>query len=117
MPGLWTWPRSAAPPALASTIEIRLSEATKEYLIDIWISTQARWGEAQADSCLDELARALRLLADNLREGVDCTHVLPGTRRLIVGWHAAFYRIRDNRIRILRVPHQSMDSAAHLKNI
>ena len=45
-------------------------------------------GEAQADSCLDELARALRLLADNLREGVDCMHILPGTRRLIVGRHA-----------------------------
>ena len=98
-------------------IEIRLSEAAKEYLIYIWISAQARWDEAQADSCLDDFDRALRLLADNLREGVDCTHVLPGTRRLIVGRHAAFYRIRDNRIRILRVPHQSMDSAAHLKNI
>ena len=58
-------------------IEIRLSEAVKEYLIDFWISTRARWSEAQADSCLDDLDRALRLLADNLREGVDCMHVLP----------------------------------------
>ena len=98
-------------------IEIRLAEAVKEYLIDIWISTQARWSEAQADNYLDDLDRALRSLADNPRKGVDCTHILLGTRRLIVGRHAAFYRIRDNRIRILRVLPQSMDSAAHLKSI
>ena len=98
-------------------IEIRLSEAAKEYLIDIWISTRSRWSEAETDSCLDDLDRALRMLADNPRKGVDCTHILPGMRRLIVGRHAAFYLIRDNRIRILRVRHQSMGSAAHLKNI
>ena len=98
-------------------IEIRLSEAAKEDLIDIWISAQVQWGKTQADSYLDDLDHPLRLLADNLREGVDCTHVLPGTRRLIVGRHAAFYRTKDNRIRISRVLHQSMDSAAHLKNI
>ena len=98
-------------------IEIRLSEAAKEDLIDIWLSTQARWGEAQADSYLDDLDRALRLLADNPRKGADWTHILPGMRRLIVGRHAAFYRVKYNHIRILRVLHQSMDSAAHLKNI
>ena len=98
-------------------IEIRLSEAAKEDLIDIWLSTQARWGEAQADSYLDDLDRAFRSLADNPRKGADCMHILPGMRRLIVGRHAAFYRMKDDRIRILRVLHQSMDSALHLKNI
>ena len=117
MPNRWTWLRSAAKPALASMIEIRLFETAKEDLINIWISPQSRWGKTQADSYLDDLDRPLRLLADNPRKGVDCTHILPGTRRLIVGRHAAFYLMKDNRIRILRVLHQSMDSAAHLKNI
>ena len=48
-------------------IEIRLSEAANEDLIDIWISTQARCGDAQTDSNLEDLDRALRLLADNPR--------------------------------------------------
>ena len=84
MPDRWIWQRSAAKPALASMIEIRLSEAAKEYFIDIWISMQARWGGAQADSYLDNLDRALRLLADNPRTGGEYTHTPPGTRRLIV---------------------------------
>ena len=71
-------------------IEIRLSEAANEDLIDIWISTQARWDDAQADCYLDDLDRALRLLANNPRKGADCTHILPRLRRLIVGRHAAF---------------------------
>ena len=114
MPGRWIWQRSAAKPAPVSTIEIRLSEAAKEYLIDIWISMQARWGGAQADSYLDDLDRALRLLADN-PQGTDYTHILPGTfdcratRRVC--------RMKDNHISILRVLHQSMDVIARLKNI
>ena len=42
MPGRWIWSRSAEQPAHASMIEIHLSEAAKEDLVDIWISTQAR---------------------------------------------------------------------------
>ena len=98
-------------------IEIRLSRAAKEDLIDIWISTQTRSSKAQADSYLEDLDRALRLLADNLRKGADCTPILPELRRLIVGRHDAFYRKKDNHIRILRVLHQSMGRAAYLKNI
>ena len=66
-------------------IEIRLSEVAKEDLTDIWISTQARWGDAQADCYLDDLDRALRLLADNPRKGGEYTHTPPGMRHLIVG--------------------------------
>ena len=66
-------------------IEIRLSEAAKEDLIDIWISTQARWDDAQADSNLDDFDRASRLLADNPRKGTDYTHILSGLRRLMPG--------------------------------
>ena len=85
MPGRWIWQRSAAKPAPASMIEIRLSEAANEDLIDIWISTQSRWDDTQADSYLDDLDRALRLLADNPRKGSEYTHTLPSLRRLIVG--------------------------------
>ena len=66
---------------------------------------------------IEDLDRALRLLADNPRNGADCTHILPGLRRLVVGQHAAFYRVKDNYIRILRVLQKSMASAARLKNI
>ena len=35
MPGRWIWPQSAAKPVLAQEIEIRLSDAAKEDIIDI----------------------------------------------------------------------------------
>ena len=38
MPGRWIWQRSAAKPAPASTIDIRLSKAAKDDLIEIWLS-------------------------------------------------------------------------------
>ena len=71
-------------------VEIRLSKAA-DNLIDFWLSTQARWGETQADNFLDDLDRALRLLEDNPRKDADCMHILCGMRRLIVTRHAAFY--------------------------
>ena len=37
-----------------------------------------------------DLDRALGLLVDNPRKVAECTHSLPGLRRLIVGRHAAF---------------------------
>lgn len=98
-------------------VDIRLSEAAQEDLIGIWLSTQDRWGEAQADSYLDDLDRALRALAEFPRKGADYSPVMPGMRRLLVGKHAAFYRIKDDHIRIVRVLHQSMDSAAHLNDV
>lgn len=90
MPDHWIWPRSAAKPAPASKIEIRLSQAANEDLIDIWISTQARWDDAPAESYLDDLDRASRLFSDNPSKSADYTHTLPRLRRLIVRRHAAF---------------------------
>ena len=60
--------------------------------------------------------RALRLLTEQLRKESDYTHILPGMRRLIIGPHAAFYRIKDDHIYIVRVLHQPMGSTTHLKN-
>ena len=74
-------------------------------------------GARHRPTAISTTLTVLPLLADNPRKGADRMHILPGLRRLIVGQPAAFYRMKDDHIRILRVLHQSMDSAAHRKNI
>jgi toxin ParE1/3/4 len=94
--------------------EVRLTAAARDDLIGIWDTTQATWGDAQADAYLDQIAATLDRLAGNPRLGPDCSDLLPGLRRLVTGRHVAFYRIMDDHVRVIRVLHGSMDALRHL---
>lgn len=96
--------------------EIRLSEAAKADLVDIWRDTAAKWGAGQADSYLDDIDLALNRLLRSPKIGPDCSDLLPGARRLIVGRHLAFYEISGEVIRVIRVLHHAMDGPRHLRD-
>ena len=85
-------------------IEIRLSETAKEDFMDIWISTQARWGEAQTYSYLDDLDRALRLLADNPLNGASAQYPPSFGSCMNVQLHGSFPSLSfaNSRFRICR---------------
>ncbi|MEP3329343.1 type II toxin-antitoxin system RelE/ParE family toxin [Sedimentitalea sp.] len=97
--------------------EIRLSEAAKIDLVDIWIATSKKWGAKQADTYLDEIDRALNGLAKNPKMGTDCSDVLHQARRLVMGRHLGFYEISEGAVFVIRVLHQSMDVAHHLRDV
>ena len=97
-------------------LEIQLSKAAKTDLIDIWTETFRKWGSGQADTYLDDIDRALGGLIDNPRMGSDCSDLLMGTRRLIIGRHVAFYEVDENAILVIRILHQSMDMPRHLRD-
>ena len=99
------------------TRDIRLSEAARTDLIDIWVQTNRRWCPDQADRYLDDIDRALRGLIENPMMGTDCSDLLQGARRLITGRHLAFYEVDKNAIFVIRVLHQSMDIGSHLRNL
>jgi toxin ParE1/3/4 len=99
------------------TREIRLSEAARTDLTDIWVETDRKWGPDQADRYLDDIDRALRGLIENPMMGTDCSDLLQGTRRLITGRHLAFFEVHVNAIFVLRVLHQSMDVGSHLRGL
>lgn len=63
-------------------IEVRLSEAAKADLIDIWSNTFETWGLDQADTYLDDIDRALNGLTENPFIGADCSDIVQGVRRL-----------------------------------
>lgn len=96
-------------------LEIRLSEAARSDLIDIWSETFQKWGSDQADAYLDDIDRALNGLVENPRMGSDCSDLLIGARRLITGRHVAFYEVSESAIFVIRVLHQSMDMPRHLR--
>lgn len=98
-------------------LEIRLSEAARTDLIDIWAETFRKWGSAQADAYLDDIDRALNGLTDNPLMGSDCSDLLQGARRLITGRHVAFYEVDERAILVIRVLHQSMDMPRHLRDM
>lgn len=98
------------------TREIRLSEAARTDLIEIWAETFRKWGPDQADRYLDDIEHSLNGLLDNPRIGTDCSDLLPGCRRLITGRHLAFYEVDGAAIFVIRVLHQSMDVPRHLRD-
>ena len=98
------------------TREIRLSEAARTDLIDIWVETSRKWGPAQADRYLDDIEHSLNGLLENPQIGMDCSDFLPGCRRLITGRHLAFYEVDGPAIFVVRVLHQTMDVSGHLRD-
>ncbi|WP_245398692.1 type II toxin-antitoxin system RelE/ParE family toxin [Oceaniglobus trochenteri] len=72
-------------------------------------------GARQADSCLNDIDRALSGLAVHPLPGADCPDLMQGARRLVTGRHVAFYRVEGERIFVIRVLHQSMDAWRRLR--
>lgn len=89
--------------------EIRLSEAARADLIDIWITTCRTWGADQAGICLDDIDRALDGLIVHPFRGADCSALFHGARRLVAGRDLAFYEVPDDAVFVLRVLRQAMD--------
>ena len=98
-------------------IEIRLSEAARTDLIDIWTTTFETWAPNQADTHLDDIDRALNRLVENPLMGADCSDIFQGVRRLITGRHVTFYQVTDDIIFVIRILHQSMDVKRQLRDV
>ena len=86
----------------------RLRATARQYLLEIWRHTQARWEERQADDYLDQLARAFLLLARNPELGVACDGIRGQYRKKPAGRHVVYYRIEDGGIIVARVLHERM---------
>ncbi len=87
--------------------------AARADLIEIWLQTAERWGEAKADAYFAEIKTAERTLADHPRAGVDCGHIRKDLRRYPVGSHFLYYRKTGTEILIIRVLHKRMNADQH----
>ena len=90
-----------------------LSGKARADLRDIWIYTQDRWGTPQADRYYRDIITAIeRLAAGDLRGRK--ANIREGYLKYPVGRHVLYCVKGEDRLRIIRVLHQSMDVDRHL---
>ena len=95
-------------------MRLNLLPAAREDLLDLWTFGIGRWGEARADSYVQDMYAAIELLAENPEMAQRADFPDNNVRRLVVGSHVVFYRIDAETIDILRVLHRSRDAGRWL---
>lgn len=93
---------------------LEITPEAENDLVDIWVYTCKEWGVDQADHYLDQLERGMNQLIEHPELGVDCSHVLPGYRRLQQERHLFFYKLENSKVLIVRVLHEDMDAPRRL---
>jgi toxin ParE1/3/4 len=87
---------------------VRYAKRAEADLIGIASFTARTWGAAQVDAYLTMLEECCGSLGVNPLLGRACDEVRPGLRRMEVGRHVVFYRVRTKSILVVRVLHRAM---------
>lgn len=88
--------------------EVRLTDAAKADLDEIFDYSVDAWGEAQARRYAQEIASVLAKLAERPQTGRVHRASDPDLRLRVIRSHVAYYRVKPYGIRILRVLHERM---------
>ena len=94
--------------------EVVVSPRARRDLIEIWLYTFKRWGDAQADRYLGDLVRDIRQLAEEPDRGRTRDAIRADYWSIHVGRHVAFYTFTDSTVNVRRVLHDQMDVDLHL---
>lgn len=96
--------------------EIRITPAAKANLLDIWLYSEATWGEAWADEYLLAIDAVFQQLADNPKLGKARPEVKDGYRSILVKSHVVFYTVTGNSdfVNIIGVLHARMDVSGQI---
>jgi toxin ParE1/3/4 len=92
---------------------IRKSARAESDLIEIWLYTYERWGQAQAERYFDELGKGIKQLGVNPELGQRCDSIRKGYRSLRVNRHVVYYTATPSVIHIIRVLHERRDPGRH----
>ena len=95
-------------------LKIRKQACAETDLIEIWLYSYEKWGEAQAERYFDELERAIQQLGRNPELGQRCDHIREGFRLLRVNRHVVYYVVAPRFVRIVRVLHERMEPSRNL---
>jgi len=87
----------------------KLTPRAERDLKDIWLYTTEIWGDEQADKYVELLEKRFDALAASPFIGSARPDIRQGYRCLPEGKHLIFYRIKDDDVEILAIPHASMD--------
>ncbi len=95
-----------------------LTNAAVSDLYAIGRYTLKNWGKEQYKKYMTQLESCFEQLADDPLKGKDCGEIREGYRKMRVGSHIVFYRMKSAReIEIVRILHSRMDVDRQLKVI
>ena len=90
-------------------MKCRVRQSVYEELEEIWQYSLSNWGIDQADQYIRDLTSRFEWLAENPQAGKQRDDIKPGYYCFPQGSLLVFYRIIDDTLDILGVPHQTMD--------
>ncbi|HDH05621.1 MAG TPA: type II toxin-antitoxin system RelE/ParE family toxin [Nitrospirae bacterium] len=90
-----------------------LSELARQDIISIRDYTMETWGQEQVSKYLSQLERRFEWLAENPQSGKKRSDVKEGYQSYPEGRHVIFYRITEDGIEVIGIPHQSEDIEHH----
>ncbi len=93
-----------------------LSEKAKADIINISNYTLENWGYAQAKKYIALIEVHLQTIQNNPDHVLskDRSNIYPNCRSLKAERHIIFYRLKEDRIEIIRILHETMDYEKHL---
>jgi len=94
--------------------DYKLTPAAKNDLQEIWRYTFERWGEQQAEKYVFQFEKTFHDLVKTPYLGRPRPDIQKDYRSLPEGKHIIFYRVTDNNIEIIGIPHASMDVGSYL---
>lgn len=97
-------------------MKLVISGMAKEDLASIEEYTRDNWGKLQADVYLSQIENRFLSLLERPYLGTARPDVSDGYRCLSEGKHLIFYRVDDDAVNIIGVPHVSMDLERHLES-
>ena len=98
--------------------EIRKHARAETDLIEIWLYTYERWGEAQAEQYFRALENGISQLRRHPELGQRCDHIREGYRSLRINRHVVYYTLTPaSVVHIIRVLHERMDPGRHFSDL
>lgn len=92
-----------------------VSPAARDDLSNIYQFGLQHWGVTQASNYLEIIKALLWRLTEQPKMGIDREDLLPSIRSFAVETHIVFYRLRFDRVEIVRILHGRQDPKRHIK--
>lgn len=91
-------------------MKLDITPAAREDIRSINDYSRSTWGPVRARDYMGALHDKIKAVARGDLTGVKAEDVGPGLRRQVVGAHVIWFRVVGERLRVIRVLHQSMDA-------
>ncbi len=96
-------------------MKLDVAAAAQADLRAIYSYSVEHWGRAKAADYLDDIQTKMRALAESYLSGSPADEVRPGLRRQFAGSHTIWFRIEGDRLKVVRVLHQSRESGLWIR--